>query len=291
MRASYSDDPALFDPLFDLLETAFPGLREAASDVRSLGGSWEAVSTPFVHLEDGRLISHVGLIELPLVVLGRPMTVGSIHAVVTHPDHRRRGHYRGLMLETLRYAEGRYDTLLLTTENPEYYEPFGFRRLQEYRFTVSAPAAAATGRSGGVRTLDLGDRADLDRLTRLLETREPVSEVVGCGSARTVFLFNEGEGPLLYSEELEAVLCSEIREKTLTLFDVVAPSMPSLDAILAALGRPVETVEFRFTPDRLAPDAASTPETPDHGGPSYLMARGPFAAEDRPFAFPRSACT
>lgn len=292
MRSSFADDPTLFDRVFDLLETAFPGLREAAVETRRLGGFWEAVSTPFLHLEDGRLVAHVGLIELPLVLAGRPVPVGSIHAVVTHSGHRRRGHCRALMLEALQYAEGRYETLVLTTEEPPIYEPYGFRVLAEHRFTAAVPPGSVSGASGrGLRRLDLGDPADLERLTGLLEAREPVSRVVGCGNARTVFLFNEGHRPLLYTEDLNAVLCMETRGRTLILHDVVAPEMPSLDAIVAALGEPVETVEFSFTPDRLAPGAAFAPEVPDYGGPSYLMARGPFAAEGRPFAFPRSART
>jgi hypothetical protein len=31
------------------------------------------------------------------------------------------------MEELLQYTAGRYETLILTTEHPEYFEPFGFR--------------------------------------------------------------------------------------------------------------------------------------------------------------------
>ena len=41
----------------------------------------------------------------------------------------------------------------------------------------------------------------------------------------------------------------------------------------------------------VASAAEVTPHVLDHGGPSYLMARGTFAAEAEPFTLPRSART
>jgi GNAT superfamily N-acetyltransferase len=109
MKSSFADDPSLSGRLFDLLETIFPGVRKVAQNAGALGASWESVSTPFVRLEHGRLVSHVGVIELSLVLLGRVERVGAIHGVATHPEARRRGHYRGLMEEVLRHCADRFE--------------------------------------------------------------------------------------------------------------------------------------------------------------------------------------
>jgi hypothetical protein len=68
----------------------FPGVRQTAKNAAALGASWESASTPFLCFEQGRAVSHVGVIELSLVLLGHIARVGAVHGVATHPDFRRR---------------------------------------------------------------------------------------------------------------------------------------------------------------------------------------------------------
>jgi predicted N-acetyltransferase YhbS len=288
MRCSFSDDPDLGERLFDLLDAVFPGLRQGARSARALGAAWESVSTPFVCFEGDRAVSHVGVIELALVVLGRTTKVGSIHAVATHPSCRHRGLYRQVMDEALQHCASRYETVVLTTEHPEYFAPFGFRHVQEQEFTVRLESDGGTS---GLRPLSLQDPNDLALLHRLLETRAPVSEVVGVVDEKAVFCFNEGRRPLHYLEDLDAVVCVELEGTRLTLFDIVGPGIPTLAALLGRIPRPIDEVAIRFCPDRLAVKADPSPYLLDHDGPSYLMVRGPFAAEGRAFTLPRSART
>jgi predicted N-acetyltransferase YhbS len=288
MKHSYSNDADLVEKVFDLLDHVFPGARQVAENARALGASWESVSTPFVRFKDGRAVSHVGVIEIPLVLLGRAVRVGSVHGVATHPDHRHRGYFRALMEEVLEHCEGRYETLILTTEHPEYFEPFGFRVLQEHHFIVQIDSQ---GGIDDLRLIDVEDADDIATLHRLLETREPVSEVVGVVSEKGVFCFNEGSRLLHYSEDLDVIICLEVEGARLMLYDVVGPELPSLAALLASVPRRLEEVDICFAADRFASQARATPYLFDHDGPSYFMARGPFAAEGRPFTLPRSART
>lgn len=286
MQCSFSDDPTLSERLFGLLETVFPGVRQAALNVRRLGASWESVSTPFLLFEDGQPVSHIGVIGLSLVLLGRIVTVGSVHAVATHPDYRRRGCYRRLMEEVLEYGTDHYGTLILTTGNPEYYEPFGFRVLREHLFTLGSHSP---GGVDGLRLMNMQDAGDVALLNRLLERREPVSQVVGVINEKAIFCFNEGSRPLYYAEDLDTMVCMEMEGTTLKLFDVVAAELPSFDALLAMMPRRVDEVAVHFSMDRFTTEAVATPYVLDHGGPSYLMGRGPFAAEGEAFTLPRSA--
>jgi hypothetical protein len=128
-------------------------------------------------------------------------------------------------------------------------------------------------------------------LNRLLETRDPVSHVVGVVNEKAVFLFDEGRHPLYYAQDLDAVVCLETEGAKLKLFDVVAPRLPTLEALLARIPSPAEEVAINFATDRLGIEAEATPHILDQDGPSYLMARGPFAAESEPFTLPRSART
>lgn len=288
MRCSFSDDPTLSPQVFALLEEVFPGLQQVAHNAARLGALWESVSTPFLYVEDGQAVSHVGIIALPLVLLGQAVTVGTIHAVATHPDFRGRGYYRQLMEEVLHYAADRYETLILTTEHPEYFEPFGFRVIDEQLFTVRCDAAGGTE---GFRLLDTHDASDLALLHRLLEVRAPVSQVASPLNEKAIFCFNEGWRPLYYSLDLDVLACLEQEDTHLKLFDLVGPNIPSLDAVLARIPHRLQKVDICFSPDRLGISPAPTPYIFDHDGPSYLMARGPFAAEGHAFTLPRSART
>jgi hypothetical protein len=234
------------------------------------------------------VISHVGVIELTLVVMGRTALVGSVHAVATHPDFRRRGHYRQLMEEVIRFSKDRFETLILSTENPEYYEPFGFRIVSEHRFTVRCESP---GGAPGMRLLDIQQSKDRDLLFRLLETREPVSRIVGVVDDTVVFCFNEGTRPLWYAEDLDTVFCLEAHDRKLKLFDVLGTKVPNLAALLERFPEPIDEVTIYFAPDRLDVEATAVPYVPEHGGPSLLMARGPFAGEDQAFTLPRPART
>jgi hypothetical protein len=76
VKGSFVEDPALKSAVFDLLDVVFPGVKEGAEQVASLGASWESVSTPFLRFEGGLAVSHIGRLEIPLVLLGRPPADG-----------------------------------------------------------------------------------------------------------------------------------------------------------------------------------------------------------------------
>lgn len=288
MRGSFSTDPTLSQRVFALLDVVFPGVPEVARNARALGASWESVSTPFVFLDGARVISHVGVIELPLILHGQLVRVGSIHAVATHPTARRRGYYGQLMEEILQHYESRYETLILTTEHPEYFQPFGFRHIQEHLFTITP--RETSGRNG-MRLMNMREANDIALLHRLLEAREPVSHVVGVVQEKAIFYFNEGSRPLHYVPELDVVVCLELEGTRLRLLDIVGPRIPTLAAVLEQMSQPVEEVAICFSADRLGATVEVTPYIFDHDGPSYLMVRGPFAPESSPFTLPRSVRT
>src|SRR5262245_9520682 len=99
--------------LFDLLEETFPGVDAARARAQEFGATWESVSTPFVVEERGRILSHVGLLSIPLVIDGRRVVVGGVHGVATRAELRRRGLYRSLMERLLPHADARNATLIL----------------------------------------------------------------------------------------------------------------------------------------------------------------------------------
>ncbi len=285
LKRAYRDDPTLLSRVFDLLDTAFPYLRSMAQSGPGLGPPWEAQSTPFVRFDSDLAITHVGRLEIPFVLMGHRVRVGGIHAVCTHPAHRRRGYFRQAMTEALEDSDRYYKTLLLYTAQPELYEPFGFRELGEHLFR--APWSAPTQGVRGFRELDLYEPNDLRLAERLLAAREPVSNTVGVVDEVGLFGFNEGKRPLRYAEDLQVIVCLELDGTRLKLFDVVGPRLCSLAEIIERIPQPIDEIEFYFSPDRFDTEARAVPYLVD--GDSHLMVRGSFAAEGQPFMIPRSA--
>jgi len=137
-----------------------------------------------------------------------------------------------------------------------------------------------------MRLLDLDDARDVTLLHRLLETRTPVSQIVGVVNEKAVFCFNEGSRPLYYADDLDVILCLEQEGTRLSLFDVVGPQIPPLSALVERMPQPIEEVSICFNPDRLAVAAEAKPYIFEHDGPSYFMVRGPFASEWHTFPLP-----
>lgn len=285
-KRSFSEDPSLSNKLFNLLETAFPGIgiSRAAETGRMLGAAWEDASTPFIRFYNDIAVTHVGVLEIPMQIMGQTVTVGGIHGVCTHPEFRRRGYYREVMTELLDYCASRYDTLMLTTAQPEFYQPFGFRVVKEHIFRTKSDS---TGWLNGFRLLNTSDPNDLKLLHRLLETREPVSNIVGILDEKAVFFVNEGTRPLHYAADLDLIVSMEIENTQLKLFDLVAKKICDLDSILERIPQRIEEVITYFSCDRLGGDFQAFSHVFE--GDSLLMVRGSFAAEDQQFMLPRSA--
>jgi predicted N-acetyltransferase YhbS len=284
-RRAFADDPTLCRRVFALLDLAFgedlSGQERAA---RRLGMRWEDVSTPFCRFEGGELVAHVGVLALPLMVNGRPLRAGGIHAVATHPGRRRRGLYRSVMEEALAWCDARFDALELCTVQPELYEPFGFRVLPEQRFV--GPGPRAPGRDG-LRALDYRAPGDVALLHRLLVQRTPVSQRLGVAGGADVLLFDEARRPLHHAPDLDAVLSLELEPGVLRLYDVVAREIPPLAEILARIPAAPERVEVYFAPDRLAAPALRA-EPCVLNGDERFMVRGPFPEPDGPAMLPRT---
>jgi predicted N-acetyltransferase YhbS len=290
-QRSFTEDPLLSERVFTLLDEVFPeiNLRKLADCGRKLGASWESVSTPFVKFDGDKAISHVGVLEIPMRLMGEDVVVGGIHAVSTHPEYRRRGFYRKIMSEVLDYCDSRYQTLVLTTSQPELYKPFGFRVLQEYLFTAKCNFSPGNLSKESARLLDINQDNDIQLLNRLLENRIPVSDTVGVRNEKAIFFVNQGLNSLYYLENLDTILVMEIEKKKLKLFDAVFTKKISLELILSQIPQLIEEVEMYFNGDSLDKDVEASPYIID--GDSLLMVRGKFIPEDKYFMLsPSTRC-
>ncbi|WP_017745399.1 GNAT family N-acetyltransferase [Scytonema hofmannii] len=286
-QRSFSQDTTLSSKLFNLLEIVFPGagITSHIEQARKLGVAWEDASTPFARFhDDGSLITHVGVLSIPMRLMGKDVIVGGVHAVCTHPDFRRRGYYREIMNEVLDYCDKRYETLVLTTSNPEFYQTFGFRFVQEHSFIASVNSL---GGVNGIRLLDINNIDDVKLLHQLLETRAPVSNIIGVVNEKPLFLVNEATRSMYYCPDLDTIACMSIDNNELKLYDLVAPQIFPLKELIQRIPHHIKSCSIYFNPESLKTNTEVLPELLD--GDSHLMVRGTFTPEHQKFMIPRSA--
>lgn len=241
---------------------------------------------------DGDVIAaNVSSRPLPLIVGGREVAAGQLHAVATRPEYRRRGLFGDLMARVLEDADSRFECVLLYSATPDLYRPFGFRPLVENRFRGRLEPGASLPGAGG-RELSLTEPDDIAILCAAFARRQPVSRHLGLVANGDVFVANALAHPgwrLTWLTEAMALVVWERAGGMARLHDIVAARMPSAAQLAATLGlgQPAAEIDVLFPPDLLAGSfipARHLPEDDD-----ILCVRGPFAIEGTPFMLPLTA--
>ncbi len=93
---------------------------------------WDSVDLHCFGLLDGRMVSHAGLVERPILVAGQPFTAAGVGGVCTHPAHQRRGYARQVMDEIRRAIledpRVHLGLLFCAAERIAYYASCGWER-------------------------------------------------------------------------------------------------------------------------------------------------------------------
>lgn len=283
---AFFDDARRHDRLFELVEHLHPGIASKLEGVRRLGHDWAKLSRPFALFDGERAVAHVGVVGIPLVVEGTEVTVGCLHAAVTHPEARRRGHFRALMERALAWCDASFPAIVAFTDLPGLLEPFGFRRQPEHTFHLPVEPPP---RYQGFQKLDFDRSLHVATMRRILEERRPLSSTFAVADRGALVALNlplhEGDlACLRHCRELDLLAVWGIEQSTLKLYDLIAREAPPLDEVVRQIGRSVQGVEIHFPP----PDGWNRPFEPRPaslpGG--ALWVRGPVPGKNRPLLIP-----
>lgn len=248
-RQDYFADHAAWRALVSLLEDTFgidigPLMELGGPDPSSMPFGWFA--------EDGTLVANLSAFAMPIVVNGRHINAAGLQSGAVRPPWRGRGLYRDVTRKALDLCEAQgFEAIVLYTDKPALYGPYGFRTLPMHSFKGEAPKPDG---AADARTLDPRNAADLALLQELLARREPVSDTLAVTSSPAMFLINTQLDPdvqLTLIERLSAVIAWKPDGDRLILLDVLASSIPSLSAILGGLGIGPSRAEILFSPDKL----------------------------------------
>lgn len=223
------------------------------------------------------LIANVSLYQRRLWLAGEQVTAFGVRSVATRPEWRSKGIFRDLMHRALAYADQRSSLIILETDFPDLYRPFGFRQIEEAYFTSSAMPGKSDSRSV---ELSLDREGDVDLLRSIFARRAPTSFVASACDHPALFLLKAKLTPeirLFHLPRLDAVVAVEHVPDRLCVLDIVSPTIPPLRDIVRDLGFYGKQVEVRITPDLLSwiPDETKAAD-------SGYMVRGPFAPEGQP---------
>src|SRR5262245_21810260 len=103
-----------------------------ALNLEQKGTAWGRERYRFLVAEEsGAIVAAMKLYTFPGVLDGRPLRLAGVGAVFTLPEHRGRGHGRGIVEAALDSAAalGHDAALLMSEIGGEYYERLGFRAL------------------------------------------------------------------------------------------------------------------------------------------------------------------
>ena len=279
-RQDYFDDPAGWKAIGDLLMTVF-GVDIGPLD--RLGGH-DRSNMPSAYFDaGGRCVANFAAFSMPLVIDGRRVRAAAWQSGAVLPDYRGRGLFRELIRITLeRCEQAGFEAIVLYTDKPVLYEPYGFVAFRERSFTGPAPVGGKA--LGPARRLSVENPADLALLREKLARRAPVSNRIAVCDQSLMFLLNAylvDDVTLSWLETQQAVIAWRQPEADrFELLDIVAAEIPALEIILAGLDLAPKTVTVQFPPDRLGWEG--TADTVDGDlvfmmrGPEALMPRAPF---------------
>lgn len=225
------------------------------------------------------LIANVSLYQRELWLQGDRVEAFGVQSVAVRPAWRGRGLFRDLMAKALAHADVRAGLVVLTTGTPGLYTPFGFRQVCETIFSGPLEPGRAPAKH---RRLSLASDRDVALVRDLFARRTPVSRVCSACDHPALFFLKAMEDPdvaLMHLPDFDAL--AAIRSTSgpaLILLDVVAPAIPPLEGIAAALGGGFASARVFITPDRLAWNPAQT--TSEDTG---YMVRGPYMPEGHAF--------
>lgn len=141
-----------------------------------------------MHEVKNELIGHVGLIPFHLMVNCQPYTAAALHGICVHASCRRQGIFTALMREAMAYVQQHHDFAFLFADTASLYEPFGFKRVDEYDFELRDVSHHHA--MSAIRKIDLANPVDLKLVQDIIARRLPISEQFGIVQERVIFILD-----------------------------------------------------------------------------------------------------
>lgn len=272
------------EQLFPLFEEVFGITTQTLNDF-SEKGYWDNTFKALSFLQDDKVIANVGAFSLPLLINGEKINAMGIQSVMTHPNFRRQGLMTHLLDKMIVEIDKECDCVVLFTEKPELYAPFGFNVVQEYLMTI--PYDKNKGNDFLLRKLDYYNEENRQLIQETIDSSQRLSNKFSTSNFQSSFYLNmydvKWNEKLYYSEKLDALIVYEVDNEKLKLYGVFAPVIPVLDEICGEISERFTEIEFYFSPDQLGIDDIQFTELQSS---KYLMVRSNKELDFKGYKFP-----
>ena len=246
-RKNYSTEPMLYETCLTLIDSCFPGIKHLADQGKHYNAHWDKASTPFVYYVKDELVGHLGLITFQLVINNQPYQAAALHGVCVKEAFRRKGIFTALMQEAMLHVKQNYDLAFLFTDKERLYEPFGFKKHDEFDFLLENVTASHTPNM--LRKLNLEEPADLNLMHDLLLKRLPISHRFGIIKEQGIFTFNTLSKAIYFSDTHQVLIAYDIKDETLYLKDIVFTQPVDLHQMIALIPQRYSNIVLQFCPD------------------------------------------
>ncbi len=286
--STIGEDPELREMFYDFINVIFPGL-----DFKRWHelGFWTSDYVPHAILENGRIVSNIGVSRQKVLIHGEERIGIQIGAVGTTPDYRGKGLSRILMEHVLeKYGEIADLFFLYADEDVlDFYPKFGFRRCDgtifEAESNLPIPAYSA-------RKLSLDKPSDLELMRDMIDRRLDLTRLFGArdyGHITFWHLINVFPDRVHYVEEDDAILISSEKDGVVNVWEVIHTNPVDLLSVLpkAIASDRITRIRYHLPPDQLGFNFDRM--LPDSDMP--LFVRGKFPMDDVDFKFPLTAHT
>jgi predicted N-acetyltransferase YhbS len=247
MIKNYALEPMLYEECLSLIDECFPGIKCIADKGKLYNAHWDNVSTPFVYYINDELVGHLGLIPFKLVINNQDYTGAALHGICVKEKFRRKGIFTELMNEALLHIQRNYSLSFLFTDQANIYEPFGFKRLDEYDFLVENLNISRSNHA--IRKLDLDSASDLQIMHDLLLKRLPISNRFGMVKETVVFTLTALSAPIYYSDKNQLLISYDIKDDVLYVKDIVFTKLIDFQNVISCIPESYSKIILQFYPD------------------------------------------
>jgi len=141
MQGPRGTKPEEFDEVTELVNLVFHGGRLDPPTMKDnfpmLFSDWNLNNLRII-VEDGKVVSHIGVSQREISVYGCRTRVGSIGSVCTHPDYRGRGFATMLLEDTIKRLDADGATVMVISGGRGLYQRAGCRGVGKgYNFHIS----------------------------------------------------------------------------------------------------------------------------------------------------------
>ncbi|MBS0288592.1 MAG: GNAT family N-acetyltransferase [Proteobacteria bacterium] len=249
MIADYALDSTLYEQCMTLLDACFPGVKAMADEGRTYNAFWDKSSIPFIIRQEQEIIAHLGLLPFSFIIQGKSFQAAAMHGICTKKEFRKKGYFKELMTQALKFTQEKYDFSFLFTDQPYLYEKFGFRVLAEYDFVYHFSSKEQTGKKSKIREISLANPDDLRLMHSLCFNRIPISNCFGIIKETTVTTLNVLHLPIYYIEAIDGLLIYQIINDVLYIKDIITTKICDFELVLNAIVHKFSKVILQFSPD------------------------------------------